>query len=89
MFSDYDLIPSELKNFECDFCLQSKSRHTVPKTLQDHMKCKFHFIHTDVHGSLAVQSLGGKRYFVTFIDKFSRYIWIYFLRHKSAVKTVF
>jgi hypothetical protein len=59
------------------------------KTLQDHVKSKFDIIHSDVHGPLAIQSLGGKRYFVMFIDEFSRYTWIYFVRHKSDVKTVF
>jgi transposase InsO family protein len=33
--------------------------------------------------------LGGKRYFVTFIVKFSQYTLIYFVRNKSDVKTVF
>jgi transposase InsO family protein len=53
------------------------------------VKSKFDIIHSDVHGPLAVQSIGGKRYFVTFIDEFSRYTWIYFVRHKSDVKMVF
>jgi sulfatase maturation enzyme AslB (radical SAM superfamily) len=70
-FSDGDLILSKPKNFDCDYCLQSKSTHTVPKTLQDHVKSKFEIIHSDVHGPLAIQLLGGKRYFVMFIKEFS------------------
>jgi hypothetical protein len=34
-------------------------------------------------------SLGGNRYFVTFIDDFSRKLWVYFLNEKSAAFTVF
>jgi hypothetical protein len=60
VFSDGDLIPSKPKNFDCDSCLQSKSTHKVPKTLQDHMKSKFDIIYSDVHGPLAIQSLGEK-----------------------------
>jgi hypothetical protein len=41
-----------------------------------------------VHGPLAIQSLGGKKYFVTFIDENSHYTWIYFLQHKSDIKSV-
>jgi transposase InsO family protein len=89
VFSDSDRIPSKPKNFDCDFYLQSKSIHKLPKTLQDHVKSKFDIIYSDVHRPLAIQSGGGKRYFVTFIDEFSQYIWIYFVRHKSDVKTVF
>jgi hypothetical protein len=71
MFSDGDLIPSKPKNFECDSCLQSKSTYKVLKTLQDHLKSKFDIIHIDIHGPLAIQSLGRKRYFVMFINEFS------------------
>jgi hypothetical protein len=41
--------------------------------MQDHVKSKFDIIHSDVHGLLAIQSPGGKKYFVTFIDEFSQY----------------
>lgn len=34
---------------------------------------------------MKVQTLGGNRYFVTFIDDFSRMCWVYFLRSKSEV----
>jgi hypothetical protein len=33
--------------------------------------------------------LGGNRYFITFIDDFSRKLWVYFLKEKSAALTVF
>jgi hypothetical protein len=89
VFSDGDLIPSKSKNVDCDSGLQSKSTHKGPKTFQDHVKSKFDIIHSDVHGALAIQLLSGKRHFVTFIDEFSRYTWIYFVRYKSDVKTVF
>lgn len=34
-------------------------------------------------------SFGGNRYFITFIDDFSRKLWVYFLKEKSAAFTVF
>jgi hypothetical protein len=89
MFSDGNLIASKPKNFECDSGLQSISIHKIPKTLQDHVKFKFDIIHFDVHGPLAIQSLGKKRYFVTFIDEFRGYIRIYYVWHKSDLKMVF
>jgi hypothetical protein len=39
----------------------------------------FDLIHSDVYGLLQVPSFGGKKYFVTFIDDFSHYTWVFFL----------
>jgi hypothetical protein len=52
------------------------------------VKSKFDIIHSDVHGPLAIQSLGGITYFVMFIDEFTEYPWIYFVQHKSDLKSV-
>ena len=40
-------------------------------------------IHSDVCGPLNVAALGGYYYFVTFIDDYSRYGYVYLLKHKS------
>jgi transposase InsO family protein len=34
-------------------------------------------------------SLGGNRYFITFIDDFSKKLWVYFLKEKSTAFIVF
>ena len=39
-------------------------------------------IHTDVCGPMSVDARGGYRYFLTFIDDFSRYGYIYLIKHK-------
>ena len=46
-------------------------------------------VHTDVWGPSPVSSLGGSRFYVTFIDDFSRKVWVYFLKHKSDVFATF
>ena len=46
-------------------------------------------VHSDVCGPFRVNSLGGCRYFVTFIDDFSKKTWIYFLKNKSEVLSKF
>jgi hypothetical protein len=44
---------------------------------------------TDVCRKLDHRSLGGKEYFVTFVDSHSNMTWVYFIRHKSEVYRVF
>ena len=46
-------------------------------------------VHTDICGPLDPVSLGGNRYFITFIDDFSRKLWVYILKEKSAAFTTF
>lgn len=46
-------------------------------------------VHTDVWGPAPFESSNGYRYFVHFIDANSRYTWIYLLKNKSDVSTVF
>ncbi|KAJ0577826.1 putative RNA-directed DNA polymerase [Helianthus annuus] len=46
-------------------------------------------IHTDVCGPMPVKSLGGSRYFLLFIDDFSRMTWVYFIEKKSEVFSKF
>ena len=46
-------------------------------------------VHTNICESIDPMSLGGNRYFITFIDDFSRKLWDYFLKEKSAALIVF
>ena len=40
-------------------------------------------IHSDVCGPLSSTARGGYQYFITFIDDFSRYGYVYLMKHKS------
>lgn len=69
----------------CDFYLFGK-QHRV--SFRSNLKRKKHvleLIHSDVCGPLEVESLGGNRYFLTFIDDASRKTWVYFLKSKGEV----
>lgn len=42
-------------------------------------------IHSDVFGPVKQPSVKGLRYMVTFIDDYSRFVWVYFLKEKTEV----
>ena len=46
-------------------------------------------VHTDLWGPSPVASLGGSRYYITFIDDSNRNVWVYFLKNKSDVFETF
>jgi hypothetical protein len=48
----------------------------------------FMLIHSDVW-TCPVTSISGMKYFVTFIDCYSRMTWIYLMKHKSEVLQCF
>lgn len=66
----------------CEACIHGK-QHRFPFPLSNKKaRHKLDLIHSDVCGPLPL-SIGGKRYFITFIDDNTRYLWIYLIRHKS------
>ena len=56
---------------------------------QDTEAEKLELVHTDLWGPSSVASLGGSRYYITFIDDSSRKVWVYFLKNKSDIFETF
>ena len=52
-------------------------------------KRKPRLVHSDVCGPMPTESIGGNKYFVTFMDDFYRYCAVYFLRSKSEIPDKF
>ena len=54
---------------ECEVCLREKlTRLPFPKTNKKRTQDLLEIVYSDVCGPMRCQSVGGKRYFVTFID---------------------
>ena len=49
----------------------------------------FEIICSDVWGPAPNPSSSGSKYYVSFIDSFSRFTWIFFMKHKSEVFLIF
>lgn len=74
----------------CDHCLFGKQKRVTFITPAMHVtKGILDYIHADVWGPSREASLSGARYMVTFIDDFSRKVWVYFLKHKSEAFDAF
>jgi len=69
----------------CEDCVKGKiTTKPFPKQAT-RAKRLLELVHSDVCGKFDVESCGGSGYFVTFIDDFSRYTWVYFIKNKSEV----
>ena len=75
----------------CEVCVQGKiSKIPFPDKDKDNStSAPLELIHTDVCGRITPASLGGGEYVLTFIDDYSRFCWVYIIRHKSEVFTKF
>jgi len=68
----------------CEACIFGKN-HRIPFVKEPwHAKFPLEFVHTDVCGLMNISSIGGNKYFLTFIDDFSRKTWIYLLKSKEV-----
>ncbi len=74
-------------DLNCPHCAVSKAhRSPIPKErTSERAKGMLDRIHSDVCGPMDVPSLGGSRYFVTFIDEHSNWTTVYLMKQKSEV----
>lgn len=85
---DMKLI-SKISNFNCITC--AKGKHCREKFVDstNHAKQILELIHSDVCGPMSCNSIGGSRYYVTFIDDFTRKIFVYVIKNKNQVYDCF
>ncbi|GAA0159622.1 transmembrane signal receptor [Lithospermum erythrorhizon] len=77
-------------NLTCNSCVNGKqTRSGFPKEATWRASKPLELIHSDLCGPITPMSSSGKRYFLTFIDDFSRKCWIYVLENKSDAFTHF
>ena len=73
----------------CDACEFGKHTRSTYAGIGLRSCEPFILIHSDVWGPCPVTSVSGFKWFVTFIDCYTRMTWIYMLRHKNEVLRCF
>ena len=74
----------------CESCVMGKQKRvSFTKIVKESKKVRLTMVHIDGWGPSPVSSLGRSRFYVTFIDDFSRKVRVYFLKHKSNVFVIF
>ena len=85
-------LPSCIEDKEgvCEGCALGKHhRQPFPKGVRWRAKKALELVHTDVCGPMSTLSHGKNRYFILFIDDFTRMTWVFFMKQKSEVFTIF
>ncbi|CAL8990667.1 unnamed protein product, partial [Prunus brigantina] len=73
----------------CEHCVLGKQTRVKFGTAIHHTKDILDYVHTDVWGPSKNASWGGSHYFVSFVDDFSRRIWVYTMKRKDEVLKIF
>uniref|UniRef100_A0A2N9HWT1 Integrase catalytic domain-containing protein n=1 Tax=Fagus sylvatica TaxID=28930 RepID=A0A2N9HWT1_FAGSY len=67
----------------CKYCIMGKQCRVRFKTATHKTKGILDYVHSDIWGPVRTPSKGGAQYFMSFIDDYSRKVWVYFLKNKS------
>ena len=73
----------------CEHCTLGKQCRVKFNIAQHKSKSTVDYIHSNLWGPSLVSSKGGHWYLLTFIDDYSRKVWVHFLKNKSNVFVTF
>ncbi|CAK9827078.1 Retrovirus-related Pol polyprotein from transposon TNT 1-94, partial [Anthophora retusa] len=82
-------LGEKVDEINCTVCARCKINVQPFKPSHNREKRILGLVHSDICGPMRIESLGGARYFVTFIDDSSRYIETAMLRNRSDVLEAF
>lgn len=74
----------------CEGCLMSKqSRKPFPSQATFSSRKTLEIVHADICGPITPTTPGGNRYFLLFVDDFSKKMWVYLLKEKGGAFEAF
>jgi hypothetical protein len=79
------MLTGSIKDFECCVCQIAKARRkSIPKVREGERAQEFGGeIHSDLWGPARKATFGGRLYYISFTDDWSRWMTIYLLTNKS------
>lgn len=99
-FSDINKLPdctdgvtlSAEKNkrmLTCTTCSEGKQSRQPFNNVGSRATQPLEIVHSDVCGPMEALSLGGMRYFINFVDDYTRKVYVYFMKDKLNVLNIF
>ena len=79
----------QFQKFHCTSCHFGKQTKLPFNKSDSFSSAPFDLIHSDILGPPPVPTEGGSKYFVIFVDDFSRYTWIYLLHYRSELVSIY
>ena len=73
----------------CEHCRYGKQTRSPHSLHYETVRQPLELVHTDICGPMPERSLGGSRYFITFVDDCTRKVWAYSIKSKDEALEVF
>ena len=74
------LEPLDFNEFlVCESCLEGKMMKRPFNVKGYRAKDFLELVHSDVYGPMSIQARGGYKYFITFTDDYSRFVYVYLM----------
>jgi hypothetical protein len=74
---------------DCVSCQLAKQPALSFNNSDSFSHASFDLIHSDIWGPSPTATVGGSKYFVIFVDDFSRYTWIYLMHNRSELSQIY
>jgi transposase InsO family protein len=89
--ANLNLIPkfNLVKKSKCHVCVESKQPRKPHKAAEARNLAPLELVHSDLCKMNGILTKGGKRYFLTFIDDFTKFCYVYLLKTKDEVFNYF
>ncbi|WJZ92852.1 hypothetical protein VitviT2T_011827 [Vitis vinifera] len=85
-----DMLEISVNAQTCESCeLGKQQRQPFPQNMSKRATHELELIHSYICGPMSIASLSNNVYFALFIDDLSRMTWVYFLKTKSQVLSMF
>nr|XP_009802348.1 PREDICTED: uncharacterized protein LOC104247899 [Nicotiana sylvestris] len=86
------MVPSlsNLSILDCESChLGKHTRASFTRSVESHAESVFSLVHSDILGPSRVSSTLGFRYFVALIDDYTRCTWLFLMKDRSKLFSIF
>ena len=73
----------------CSTCLSAKSKQLPFSQSSSQIKSPLALIYSDLWGPSPICSHTGHKYYISFLDAYSRYTWLFLISHKNDALPIF
>ena len=76
------------ESYFCSICPLPKQRRLSFVSSNHLSKCAFDLVHCNTWGPYHIPTYVEHRYFLTLVDDYTRFTWVFLMRHKSKARNI-